>query len=107
MTGTNKPEIRVELTLSGEKAKQHFAALERQREEIEKACGVPLTWHNPTGKNMCRIYTRQDADFLQEELWPQQQRWLKENLELFQRVFAPIIQPIGEEEATSSETALE
>ncbi|MBZ5572230.1 MAG: DUF4268 domain-containing protein [Acidobacteriia bacterium] len=100
-TSTNKPEIRVELTLTGDKAKQHFVALERQREQIEKACGVPLTWHNPTGKNMCRIYTRQDADFLREELWPQQQQWLRETLELFQRVFAPIIQNLDSEVAVS------
>lgn len=102
-TGTSKPEIRVDLILSGEPAKQHFAALERHREEIEGACGLPLTWHNPTGKNMCRIYTRKDADFLQEQLWPQQQQWLRENLELFQRVFAPLIQNLDDEQPALQE----
>jgi Domain of unknown function (DUF4268) len=102
-TGTSKPEIRVELTLSGNRAKQRFAALQRRREEIEEACGLPLTWHNPTGKNMCRIYTRKDADFLQEHLWSEQQQWLRENLELFQKVFAPLVQNIDNEEPLQDE----
>jgi hypothetical protein len=98
VTGTSNPEIRVELTISGDKAKRHFMALEQKRQEIEQACGMSLTWHNPTNKNMCRIYTRKDADFLQEGQWPQQQRWLRENLELFQRVFAPIVLALDDEE---------
>src|SRR5271169_5968242 len=49
---TGEPEIRVELGLLGDKAKRHFAALKQRQEEIERACGMPLTWHNPTGKNM-------------------------------------------------------
>lgn len=91
-TKTKDPEIRVELVLTGDQAKQHFAALEEKREWIEKTLGIPLTWHNPTGKNMCRIYTRQNADFLKEDLWPQQQTWLKEKLEFFSKIFVPLVQ---------------
>lgn len=91
-TKTKDPEIRVELVLTGDQAKQHFASLEEKREWIEKTIGGPLTWHNPTGKNMCRIYARQNADFLKEDLWPQQQTWLKEKLDLFHKVFAPLVQ---------------
>ncbi len=91
--GTGEPEIRVELGLLGAKAKQRFSDLEGRREEIERACGTHLSWHNPGGKNMCKIYVSKvgGADFLQEKLWPQQQQWLRDNLELFQRVFDPII----------------
>ena len=97
-TKTKDPEIRVELTLTGERSKQHFAMLEEKSEWIVKEIGVPLTWHNPAGKNMCRIYTRQNADFLNEELWPQQHSWLKENLELFYKVFVPVVQTLSVEE---------
>ncbi len=91
-TNTKEPEIRVELVINGSNAKAGFTALESKREEIEKACGPPLAWHNPPDKNMCRIYIRQKSDFTQENLWPQQQQWLKEKLELFYKVFAPIVQ---------------
>jgi hypothetical protein len=99
-TKTKDPEIRVELVLTGDKAKRHFAALEQKREWIEKTVGVPLTWHNPAGKNMCRIYIRQNADFLKDDLWPLQQEWLKDKLELFYKVFAPVVQTLesGENE---------
>jgi hypothetical protein len=92
------PEIRVEIEMHGEYAKQNFAALERRRPEIEKACDVSMIWHNPERKNACRIYTRQSADFLRDDLWPQQRQWLKERLELFHRVFAPIVQNLDREE---------
>jgi hypothetical protein len=101
-TSKKGPEIRVELDMYDQHAKQNFAALEKRRAEIEKACGVPLTWHNPERKNACRIYTRQNADFLREDLWPQQQQWLKEKLELFHRVLAPIIQNLDVEQEAQS-----
>ena len=96
-TNTNNPEIRVELVLMGKNAKQSFAALEQKRVEIEKAIGLPLTWHNPEGKNMCRIYTRTNANFLDSKLWPQQHEWLREKLEIFQKVFAPIVKGLDQE----------
>jgi Domain of unknown function (DUF4268) len=99
-SATNKkgPEMRVELEMHGDRAKQHFAALEKARPEIEHACGVPLTWHNREQKNSCKIYTRQNADFLTEELWTEQQKWLKEKLELFHKVFAPIVENLDSDE---------
>ncbi|HEY6253738.1 MAG TPA: DUF4268 domain-containing protein [Candidatus Angelobacter sp.] len=86
------PETRVELDMFSEHAKQHFAALQKHRAHIEQECGGVLTWHNPERKNACRIYMKQSADFLQEDQWPSQQQWLKEKLELFHRVFGPIVQ---------------
>jgi hypothetical protein len=102
-TKMKDPEIRVELVLSDDQAKEHFVALEEKRELIERTIGIPLTWHNRTGKNMCRIYTRQNADFLKEDLWPQQHTWLKEKLELFHRIFAPIVQSLDAGENESEE----
>jgi hypothetical protein len=90
-TNARGPEIRTELYMDGPNAKQEFAALEKQKESIEKSLGFPLTWHNPENKAMCRLYTRQNADFLNEQLWPEQFEWLRQRLETMHRVFAPIV----------------
>ncbi len=90
-TGLKGPEIRTELYLNGPNAKQEFVILEKQKEDIEKALGFSLTWHNPDNKAMCRLYTRQNADFLNETLWPEQFEWLRSRLETMHKVFAPIV----------------
>jgi len=93
-TNNNDPEIRVELVLTGKTAKQNYAALEKRQEEIEQAIKLPLKWHNPEGKTMCRIYTRMNANFFDRKLWPQQREWLREKLETFHKVFAPIVRTL-------------
>jgi hypothetical protein len=96
-TNVRGPEIRAELVLNGPNSKQEFAALLARKNEIEKMLGFPLTWHNPEGKTMCRIYTRTDADFLDESLWPQHFDWLRQKLETLHRVFAPIVKSLRPE----------
>jgi hypothetical protein len=90
-TGEKGPEIRAELYLDGQKAKQEFTALEKQKENIEKELGFPLTWHNPEKKLACRLYTRQNADFLNENIWPEQFEWLRQRLETMYKVLGPIV----------------
>lgn len=85
------PEIRTQLYIDGPNAKQEFAALEKQKDAIEKSLGFPLAWHNPEKKVMCRLSTRKDADFLNEALWPEQFEWLRQHLEIMHKVFAPIM----------------
>jgi hypothetical protein len=77
--------------MGGPDAKEEFTALEKQKESIAKALGFPLTWHNPENKAACRLYTRQNADFLQEALWPEQFEWMRQRLETMHKVFAPIV----------------
>jgi hypothetical protein len=43
---------------------------------------------------MHKIYVSKGTDFRQEKLWPEQQRWLQVHLELFQKVFDPIIKQL-------------
>jgi hypothetical protein len=93
-TNLKGSELRVELYLDGPAAKEEFAELEKQKEAIERALGFPLTWHNPEGKALCKLYTRLDADFLNENLWPKQFEWLKQHLEIMYRVFAPIMKQV-------------
>jgi hypothetical protein len=98
-TNVKGPEIRADLYLDGPNAKQEFAALEKKKQAIEEALGFALTWHNPENKAACRIYTRQDADFLNEELWPQHFEWLRQRQETMHKVFAPIIKNLNLEGA--------
>jgi hypothetical protein len=93
-TNAKGPEIRAELYIDGPQAKQEFTALQKQKDSIEAALGFPLTWHNPENKGMCRLYTRKDADFLNESLWPQHFEWLRQRLETMHRVFAPIVRSL-------------
>ena len=93
-TGLKGPEIRAELYLNGPNAKLEFALLEKQKESIEMALGFSLNWHNPDNKAMCRLYTRQNADFLNESQWPVQFEWLRQRLETMHKVFAPIVKSL-------------
>ena len=85
------PEIRAELYMDGPNAKPEFAALQKQKDTIEKALGFPLTWYNLEGNAACRLYARKDADFLEEALWPECFEWLRQHLEIMHKVFAPIV----------------
>ncbi len=93
-TGAKSREIRADLYLDGPNAKQEFLILERQKKQIEKELGFPLTWHNPEEKLACRIYTRQQADFLNESLWPKQFEWLQQRQEKMYQVFKPIVKDL-------------
>lgn len=95
ITGAKGPEIRAQLYLNGRNAKREFDALQADKENIEKTLGFPLTWHNPDGKAMCKIYTRMDADFLDETQWPQQFEWLRQRLEKMQGLFTPVMKNLA------------
>ena len=94
VTDKKGAEIRTDLILNGPNAKADFAALDKQKEPIEKALGIKLAWHNPENKHMCRISARKDINFVDEKNWPECFKWLKENLEAMHKVFAPIIKTI-------------
>jgi hypothetical protein len=90
-TNERGSEIRAELYLKGVNAKKEFFALEKQKDVIEQELGFTLGWHNPENAAMCKLYTRMDADFTNESLWPQQFEWLRERLEKLHTVFSPIM----------------
>lgn len=96
VTGSYGPETRVELYFTGSHAKTNFERIQQQKDDIEQKIGSRLTWHNPPSNKQARTYVRQDADFLNEALWPEQQKWLREKLELFKRVFGPLVLKLDE-----------
>jgi hypothetical protein len=94
-TSSSDPEIRAQVYLEGPLAKQHFAALHAHKETIENDLGFPLTWYDPEGKALCRIYTRQKADVTNSALWPQQFEWLRTRLEALHKVFSPLVRSLN------------
>jgi Domain of unknown function (DUF4268) len=88
------PGVRAELYLSGPNAKREFDVLQIDKDAIERNLGFPLVWRNPENKAMCRIYSRLDGDFADEQQWPTQFQWLRERLEAMHRVFAPRVKTL-------------
>lgn len=88
-------ELRVELVLDGPTAKPAFQLLEAQKLSIEQSTGVPLVWHNPSDRNMCRIYVRQAVSISDRDRWPEFHAWLKQRLEMFHRVFADRVKQLS------------
>lgn len=97
LSGTWSPEIRAEVTLDGPNAKAEFAELEERKAEIEGELGFPLVWHNPETKHACRMYVRNDIDFLDPANEPECFRWLREKLERMHAVFGPRVRNLGRE----------
>jgi hypothetical protein len=99
-------ELRVELWLTGDLAKQQLAALQAEKTQIEKEVGEPLIWYNPADKKICRIYVRRTVELTAENQWPDFYQWLHHRVEVMQRVFAPRLKvlasgnkaPVDEEE---------
>ena len=90
----NNPEIRVELLLTSAESDHHFNLLEAQKDEIEAEVGTELKWYNPENQKQRRIYLRRSADITDLNDWPNQHKWLGENLELFHKAFSPRIKKL-------------
>jgi hypothetical protein len=84
------PELRVSLVIRTDKTKEQFASLQAMRGRVEASLGFPLLWDNSEDRKSRAVYVQKNADFFDEKLWPEQQAWLKETLERFQTVFAPL-----------------
>lgn len=93
-TGVKSPEIRAELYFDGPTAKLEFDYLLKQKDHIESELGFKMIWHNPDDTVSCRIFSRQDADYLNESLWLSQFEWLRQKLEKMHQVFTPIVKDL-------------
>jgi hypothetical protein len=102
----NGQELRAELVLYHADAKGFYAALEQMRPELEAAMGEKFIWHNPEGKNMCRIQIRREADLNNEAKRPEMYAWLTKKLDRMHEVFATRIktlQPLPIDESDDPE----
>ncbi|MHC4276838.1 MAG: DUF4268 domain-containing protein [Planctomycetota bacterium] len=81
-------EIRAELCITHKDAKEYYALLENQREEIDKEIGGSPTWYQVEGTRNRRVYVRSPADINDTDKWPEYHKWLREKLETLHKVFA-------------------
>lgn len=89
------PELSVSLVIRTDRALEQFAALRQRKSEVEAALGFTLRWEDSDARKKSRyVYTQRNADFFNEQLWPEQQLWLKDTLEQFRTVFGLFINGI-------------
>ncbi len=88
-------ELRVQLHVSSDPQRILYDRLRSRAAEIEAQIDDELTWHVPEGTKSWKLYVRRPADISSESQWPEQFAWLKERVELFNRVFRPIIRELA------------
>lgn len=81
-------EIRAEFIIDHKDSKEYYALLEEHKEEIDREIGDDPIWYNVEGVRNCRVYVRRPADITNKDKWPEYNKWLKDNLETLQKIFA-------------------
>lgn len=82
-------EVRVDLTIGGDRSNEYLGLLEQDKDEIEETVGYELTWQRGNEDAATKIYVRRNADLHDEESWPELHSWLLSRLEDFDKVFRP------------------
>ena len=80
-------ELRVELSIYTPEAKQHFQALQGDRQAIETAFGSSLHWQNIESKKGCKIFSRRSVDLNDEGQWPDYFEWIATQLDRLKAAF--------------------
>jgi hypothetical protein len=88
------PELRVQLVLASNQAKQQFDVLKARHEELQKQFDIPLHWDNPEDAKRARVFVQSNLDFMDETKWPECREWLARYLALFQEVFGPELKTV-------------
>ncbi len=97
---TQKKYIAAYLCMDGPERMAHYHLLhDRHREEIEKKIPQKLEWRELPDRKESQVITYlNDADPTDKNDWPRQHNWLKETLELFNKVFRPIVKELDASE---------
>lgn len=85
------PQVRVELAITSQTAKDDFRRLREQEAAIQALIDIPLIWHSPDGNKSAKVYVATDIDFLDKEQWPATFTWLTKYMRMFRDVFSPVI----------------
>jgi hypothetical protein len=104
---TQKNRLQVCLTINHRThAKAFFRLLQEQKADIEAEIGAPLLWLELPNHKESRIELwRENTDPWKRSDWPQQHAWLLQQLENFQRTFAPRVRTISSANPQASEVA--
>jgi len=96
-------EIRAGIYLGIENVQRDFQALSAQKEAIESELGEELVWDHVTYRRVARIYLRHDADLKDRSRWPEYFEWLREKLEMLNKVFSPRVKAIDVDDQQAAE----
>ena len=71
-----------------------YERLEACKTIFEDTFGKPLIWdylyEKPTGKQVCRVYVKMDADMYRKEEWPQISYFLIDNMMKMEKAFLEV-----------------
>lgn len=99
-------ELRVELGTWDTSAHGVFARLHEIEDEITSKIDEPITWHEPEGMRVRRLWIRRSADLTAEDQWPEYFEWLKERIDRFQQTFKPIVAELSTGVASDRESSV-
>jgi|GEM_PF-5000674 hypothetical protein len=89
-------EVRAEVELNDDNAKDYFSQLIAERGIIEQQFGSSLSWYNPENKRVCRISTSLSGiDLHDRAKWPQYLEWLVTQLNQLRAVFGNRVRSLG------------
>lgn len=92
LLNTRDNKIAVEVIISNQDANVFYHKLLEQKTSIEQQIGNSLVWKElPTKKSSRILLYKANTSPTNTDDWNNQHQWFKENLELFYRVFSPII----------------
>lgn len=94
----NKKDCRiaVHLVMNDSKAKKYFNELYKDKDEIEKEANMSFDWRElPQNKESHIVVKWEDVNPADKNDWDNQHQWLKENLEIFYKVFSPRIKKLN------------
>lgn len=100
---TRDDRISVAMNVTGPTSKAFYHLLKKQQDEIETELGFTLQWLELPTKKESRVQLEKDANPLSQGEWSNQHKWMKENLEALQRVFAKRIKLLNASEYTVEE----
>jgi hypothetical protein len=95
LANTRDEKLGAELWMSGAEAKQHFAKLSLQKDEIERQLGFELDWQELPDSKACRIASWYPDVVLEEEnRWGEYLQWLTQRLVKMDQVLRPIVKAL-------------
>lgn len=92
---TWEKRITVNLVMSGSNAKPHYYLLEREKEQIEQELDIKPEWRELPDNKESHVAIRNQLDPTDRSAWPEQHKWLLEQLESFYTVFGPRIKRLN------------
>lgn len=85
-------ELRVEFVIEGKDAEALYNELLKYQNKInDQLCPLSLQWVFKENVKMKKISTTIDSNLYNEDLRPEQYKWLADNLQKFEQVFKPIV----------------